>query len=86
MLITIALVLKLSLCIYKRIKKSALKAFFSFYFGYLLTAFQVVFYYNAINSLIPGLDTTSLNMTIYFIIARNTLFSLVLNVHTASYL
>jgi hypothetical protein len=85
--ISLALIIKIGDCIFKKLKKSALKAFFSFYFGFLLTVFQLIFFYDSTTSLEPaGSDNTLLNMYVYFIIARNTLFSLILNVHTASYL
>ncbi len=86
MLISLALIIKIGYCIFKKLKKSALKAFFSFYFGFLLTVFQLIFYYDSTTSLPVVPDFTLLNMSVYFIIARNTLFSLILNVHTGSYL
>ncbi len=86
MFISLALIIKIGYCIFKKLKKSALKAFFSFYFGFLLTAFQLVFLYIGLTSLDPGSNNTALIMAIYFIVARNALFSIILNVHTASYL
>ncbi len=51
-----------------------------------MTAFQLLFYYNAIyDPYNTGDDNLSLNLSMSFIVLRNFTFSLVLNVKIASY-